>query len=421
MLVLRIGIAGPLATQDISHLLEPGAVPVGHEMRGASLLVTLMEELLSRGHHVVAFTTEPALDPRRGNVLVRHGERFEAHFVPLRRSGFRHDRGRRGRMLDLFKLERDALVEAMQKAKPDLVHAHWTYEFAWAAIEAGLPHVVTCHDSPRAILGLMRDLYRLGRYIMARHVLRHAKYLTAVSPYLSNDLSTSRTGPIQVVPNPIPHRILQRGRCRTHDDFSERSIRIAMVINGWSKRKNAEVAMRALDKIVMARSRVEVDLVGPGFGEGEAAQQWARGAALQSAFKYHGWVPYRAAQDLVAAADLLVHPALEESFGMTVAEAMGLGVPVVAGVNSGAVPWVTGDGSGGVLVDVRSERAIADGVDCLLGSADVYSRFSENGRQRALAVFSPQAVVDAYMSVYQRALREPAGSGTPITVDAGTH
>jgi hypothetical protein len=40
--------------------------------------------------------------------------------------------------------------EALQREQPDILSAHWTYEFAAAAIATGIPHVVTAHDAPLA-------------------------------------------------------------------------------------------------------------------------------------------------------------------------------------------------------------------------------------------------------------------------------
>lgn len=400
---MHIGIAGPIATVDIAHLLEPGSGPVS-EMQGSSLLVTLIEELLARGHRVSAFTAEPSLEPRNDNIVVAHGPGLSVYFVPRRRRGFRFDRGHRGRIVDLFKLEREALVRAMRLAAPDIVHAHWTYEFGWAAQDAGLPCLISCHDAPWTILRLMKDFYRAGRLVMACRVLRHAKHLTAVSPYLLDELSRLTTAHIEIVPNPLPHKTLALGRERRHGDFAHRPARIIMIINGWSKIKNADIGMAGLVKLKRKRPELELDLVGPGLGKGENAEQWARDRGVHLLFNFHGRMPYEDTQQLLARADVLVHPSIQESFGMTVAEAMALGIPVVAGISSGAIPWVTGDGQAGLLVDVRSEDAIAEAAGRLMNEPELYARCSASGRKRATQVFSPAAVADAYLNQYEHVL-----------------
>lgn len=416
---MHIGIAGPLATVDLTHLLGPGGGPLS-EIQGSPVLVPMIEELLSRGHRVSAFTAEPSLVPRNDNIVVAHGPGLNIYYVPRRRRSLRFDRGCRGRMWDLFKLEREALVRAMHAAGPDIVHAHWTYEFGWAAQDSGLPCLITCHDAPWMILRLMKDFYRAGRLLMARHVLRRAQHLTAVSPYLLDELSRMAAAPIEIVPNPLPNTTLVRGWNRSHDEFAHRPARVIMIINGWSKIKNAAVGMAGLARLKRMRPDVKVDLVGPGFGKGEIAEKWARDRDMNALFNFHGQKPHQDTQQLLLQADILVHPSLEESFGMTVAEAMAFGVPVVAGIRSGAIPWVTGNGQAGLLVDVHSEEAIAQSVDRLLTEPQLYALCSAKGRERAVQVFSPAAVVDTYLQHYARILRLHSDTLPLVPTESGT-
>jgi len=403
MNALHVGIAGPIGTGDVAHLLDhPERLPCA--MHGATLLVSLIEELLSRGCRVSAFTVEPSLAPRVDNIVCGTGGRFTLYYVPIRRRSMRFEQGVRGRILDLYRLERQALVAAMRRAAPDVVHAHWQYEYGWAAVDSGIPHVVTCHDAPWLILRMLPNAYRFGRLLMARHVLRHAGVVSAVSPYLATALSRMTGTPIDVVPNPLPSA-LKAPRTPRSTPVPARPPRVAMIINGWGKRKNADRGLLAMHHLQHRFPGVECHLIGPDFGPGERAQTWAQAGGLDEGFEYHGRMPYAAVQSKLESMDLLIHPALEESFGMTIAEAMSFGIPVVAGRDSGAVPWVTGDGAAGRLVDVRSEVAMADAAAALLETPSDYARCSEFGLTRARDMFAPAAVVDAYAVLYERALR----------------
>ena len=402
---MKIGITGPLATVDIAHLLKEKSGPVS-EMPGSTLVVTLIEELIAHGHQVAAFTTEPSLAPKRNNIVVAYGDGLSVYYVPRRRRGFWFDRGCRGRMVDLFKLEREALVEAIHRAAPDIVHAHWTYEFGWAAQDSGVPCLITCHDAPWTIFRLTRDLYRAGRLLMAHRVLRRARHLTAVSPYLLDELSKFTAAPIEIVPNPLQNKLLALGRTRKHTDFEHRPARVIMIVSGWSKIKNAAIGMTALAELKKKLPDMEINLVGSGFGVGEIAEKWALGRGVNRYFNFRGRLPYVETQRLLEQSDILVHTSLEESFGMTVAEAMAFGVPVVAGERSGAIPWVTGDGQAGLLVDVCSAEAVADAVKQLLDRPGLYARCSASGRTRAQQVFSQEAVAEAYLLEYRRILGE---------------
>lgn len=106
---------------------------------------------------------------------------------------------------------------------------------------------------------------------------------------------------------------------------------------------------------------------------------------------------------------------------MTIAEAMALGLPVVAGEDSGAVSWVLGvDNGGGALVDIRSPEKIAAALLAILTDPALYERYSTQGHARACAYFSSSSVAHAYLEHYRRVLMDagviPAELPNEVTV-----
>lgn len=402
---MRIGIVGPLGTPDIEHLLDGDTSQLPREMKGGMLLVTLITALIQDGHEVSAFTTDPALVPRQNNRVLAKGRNLKVYYVPRRRHSLRPDRGAPGRMLDFFALERRALTDAIREDAPDIVHAHWTYEFASAALDTGLPCLITGHDAPWAILKVQRDFYRLGRLLMARSVLRRTRHATVVSPYLVDALRGMTDAPLSIVPNPLPDSVFEAGHARTTRDFSIHPPKIAMLLSGWSPIKNPEAGMSAMGRIRKVYPSAQMHLYGSDFGVGERAQQWAEANNMVDAFIFHGWTPHAQTMRELSAMDILLHPAAEESFGMTIAEAMALGLPVVAGDKSGAVPWVLGtDNGGGVLIDIHSPEKIAEALLMILNDRALYERYSIQGLAQAKARFSSAAVAQSYLEHYHRVL-----------------
>ncbi|MEO3712129.1 glycosyltransferase family 4 protein [Roseateles flavus] len=405
---LHVGVCGPVAGQDIAALMgmEPQALPRGYE--GAPLLVTLIEGLLARGHRVSVFTLSNDLSFAAGAVKVasRLHPGLALHFCPLRRHAWRPCEGRPGRILDLYRHERRALVEAMRQAAPAVIHAHWAYEFAWAALDTGIPTVVTCHDSPLLVARMnvlakpTISLYRGLRVLMAWQVLRRARWVTAVSPYLAAALEGMSPRPLQVIPNPVDGRSLVLGR----DRQLGQELRIALVSNGFDRRKNPKKALLAFARLWTSRPQARLHLFGRGFeADGEAAA-WCRSrrdlADCLPAMSFHGPLGHAELLERLAACDLLIHPALEETFGMVLAEAMALGLPVVAGRHSGAVPWVVGEDA--CLCDVRDPGAIASAALEVL-VPERYAALSMQLRRTVRERFGLDAVISSYGQVYHAA------------------
>jgi L-malate glycosyltransferase len=394
---MHIGIAGPLSFQDIAHLLPRADPNTASEMKGSSLLVCLIEELLSRGYKISAYTTEPGLDLDGPEYLLTQSENFIFYQVPLRKKGFRSDRGRRGRMLDLFAFERQCIQAAIEHSKVDIVHAHWSYEFAWAAQNTKKPLLITCHDAPWKILKLMPDLYRLGRLLMAHFVLARAKHLTAVSPYVIDNIKWMHRAKTAIIPNPLPADLFISNKGENN------TIIIGMIINNWSKLKNGAAGMMALRDLKRQLPAVKLHLYGPGMGVHEAAWQWAKLHHCVDDFVFFGSQPYAVIKAAIINFKILLHPSLEESFGMTIAEAMAVGVPVIAGEKSGAVPWVLSHA--GLLVDVRKPQLMLNALLTLINNQALYEECAESGRRRAKECFAVKSVVEQYITQYQLILR----------------
>lgn len=338
---LRIGLAGPFDLFLAEKLLAgPSPSTSGY---AAGLTVDLAAELLRRGHVVTVFTE--STDSR--DVGTFTGPNLTVHVVPMRV---------RLRWLDLFRSERRELLRVMRDSDVDLIHAHWTYEFALAALEQDRPVVVTAHDWAPEILRYHRDLYRVARLVMQRLVLRRAKHMTAVSPYLQERLSRLSLNEIEVIPNAVT---VSDWRTRAQ---SNSPVVIGSVLNGFTRLKNATSLLEAFALFRKNIEAAELWMVGHDFEPGGPAQRWAVSRGLADAVNFLGAVDAADIPVFMRSLDVFVSPSREESFGMTLLEALIEGTPVVGGLNSGAVPWVLDFGEAGELVNVLDPASIADGI-----------------------------------------------------------
>lgn len=401
---MHIGIAAPIATEYVKHLLDGDTTRLPNGYGGAPLIGTLIDELIRRGHRVTAFTTSGGLPLPKHDCHIAKGPDFTLYYAPVRPRAFFPVGGFLGRGADAFRHERLALTRAMRESAPDVIHAHWTYEFALAAIASGLPNVVTCHDAPQAVLRYMPNLYRLVRYYMARQCLSRASCVTAVSPYLKNAVQKFTAAPIHVIPNPLSPDLTDRPISRKQSTNGEPVV--AMVANGWGKLKNPIPAIQGFARMRKTYPQARFRLFGVDFGPGEAAQRWSIAHGVSDGIEFVGRLSHAELLKQIAEADVMLHPSLEETFGVSIAEAMALGVPVIGGARSGAVPWVVG--VGGVLVDVRDPVAIES---ALIGLMDlpIYKKCREAAILRAREDFSVAKVADAYERLYRAAVESLSG------------
>ncbi len=396
---MKICVAAPIATADIEKLTGGTLAGFPQGYSGAPLVAILIGEFLREGHAVHAVTVDyggqSPSTPKSGTF-----GRLTYTVLPGRPRAWRPSRHGLGRACDLFRQERRELAQEIRRSGADLVHAHWTYEFALGAIDSGVPHWVTIHDAPLVVLQHSRSVYRALRWLMAQEVFRKAQRFTAVSTYVAREALGAAQDRAVVVANPVSDLAFEWGK----DRHANASRAIGMIGNGWGQRKNAHSGLLGFRHYRSTVPEAQLHLFGHDFEPGGAAQAWAGRHGCLDGVHFHG--PLRHAQLLQALSelDVLLHPSLEESFGVVLAEAMALGLPVVAGRASGAVPWVvgadalTGQSDCAELVDVADPSAIA-GALVRVFDGD-YERRSCAGRRRARDGFSAARVAGRYLQLY---------------------
>jgi glycosyltransferase involved in cell wall biosynthesis len=107
--------------------------------------------------------------------------------------------------------------------------------------------------------------------------------------------------------------------------------------------------------------------------------------------------------ELMRALDALLLPSTEEPFGRAVAEAMAMGVPVLA-TNVGGPAEVVRDGHDGFLLPPREPEAWANALAELAASPELAARMGASGRARAADAFTLERHLERVLEVYQRAL-----------------
>lgn len=389
---MKVGIAGPMTLRLLDFDFQSqGQPPIGYDFPMTALLVNAM---IRRGHQVVAFTTsigltEPVIYSREDLVIC---------VAP---------RGPHpGR--NLFRFERRALTQMMNRHPVDVLHAHWSYEFAWAALDTGLPTLVTVHDHAWSVLRYQFNAYRLVRLLMNYVVLRRAVHLSAVSPHIYGHLSRNIRERTRVIPN-----FYSRPLDEHFSKPSRKARQIVSVSNGFGRIKNIENALKAFSLIRRREVELQYLLVGEDMEPGGPAHNFAVRNSLADGVSFVGLVPYSRVIELVTSSLVFLHPSRQESFGVSVLEAMALGTPVVAGKRSGNMPFLLNDGDAGMLCDVNSPDDIARCVLSLLDDDQLAAKLGEKARQLAQTRYSEEAVVKAYEASYQDILEGKKFSTRP--------
>ncbi|HDS11715.1 MAG TPA: glycosyltransferase family 1 protein [Candidatus Wirthbacteria bacterium] len=104
-------------------------------------------------------------------------------------------------------------------------------------------------------------------------------------------------------------------------------------------------------------------------------------------------------QNIYEQTDILISTSSFETLGLTIMEAMACGIPVIS-TRSGGPEETILDGQTGYLIETDDHQALADKINQLASKPDLARQLGECGRQRILANYSIQSMVEEYDKLY---------------------
>lgn len=142
-------------------------------------------------------------------------------------------------------------------------------------------------------------------------------------------------------------------------------------------------------------------------GDGELEQARRRAVELDLADRvdFLGWVSGAAKEAELQHASVFALPSYNEGLPMAILEAMAAGLPVVS-TPIGGIPDAVRDAVDGYLVKPGDIDALTRRLGELLGDSNLRMRMGQSARQRAIQLFSADAVLPRLESLYDELLAE---------------
>lgn len=385
---MRIAFCTPADVHALARSLDRETAGVAPGL-GSTAITPLIIELLRRGHSVTLYTLSNGL----GQEQFHHWGNLRVFIGPSRSFGSPRD---------FYRKEIVYLKRVIRADAPAFVHAHWTYEFALAALDSGVPTITTIHDLPWNVLRYYRDRCRAVRVLMAYMVAAKGRCFTAVSPDAAGHFRRwFRPGAaINVIPNFLRNSIFELGR--TKPAQADRPLTFVTTMHGWTRLKNATCALQAFHVVRRSLPTTRLLMVGADYQAGGPAHQWARERGLDEGVTFCGPMQNSALIEFVGReADVLVHPSLNEAFSVAVSECMALRKPVIAGIHTTGMRWALDDGRCGLLADVRRPEEVARAMYLVATDETLRERLSEAAFERVWNLFRADVVVPQYEALYR--------------------
>lgn len=325
------------------------------------------------------------------------------------------------------------LERAIFNHSPDLIHIQWTQNgFMPLSLLEKLTHplVWTFHDL-WPICGSLHHEYKndlrypeeydsnnrpasrkgpdLDRRIARQKSKAYAKHnIEAIVPsrWMAEQVSKSKlwqNRPLTVIPIGLDTQIFKpidktAARDLLNLPAHKTIVLFGAMYAGSDKNKGYPQLQEALKQLQLPSEKVELAI----FGMSAPAKN-------EEALPYPAhWMgilrdPYTLAA-LYSAADVMIVPSLQESFGQTASEALACGTPVVA-FNTSGLKDIIDHQRNGYLAKPFEPTDLAAGIRWVLEKTARHQSLSEHAREKVLSTFSLPTVVKQHQEIYQRQLQ----------------
>lgn len=354
-------------------------------------------ELAKRGHTVHFISS--ALPTR----LTKLGERVQFHEVEMM-------------SYPLFEHQPYTLALASMMAKVaeaenlDLLHVHYAIPHSISAILAreslkpkrNLPVITTLHGTDITLVGADPSYLPITRYGIAQ-----SDGVTAISNYLKHETeATFEFGDIAVIPNFVCKSEYARhpvGDLRA--SLAPAGEPLLVHVSNLRPVKRPVDCVEILARVLKKGIKTRLVMVGDG-SERSGCEKRAQQLGIAEQCVFVGEQPKIV--DYLSAADVLLLPSAQESFGLAALEAMACEVPVVAS-RVGGVPEVVTDGETGFLSEVGDTDKMAEDAARLLLDEKMRREMGIRARESALSRYNTDLVIPQYIEFYNRVLARTSG------------
>jgi glycosyltransferase involved in cell wall biosynthesis len=295
--------------------------------------------------------------------------------------------------------------DKIRQINPDVVNGHGTEDYpALCAAYSGVPNCITIHGNMRAVARKLKYrpfpqmLITAGAEALA---LRKTDAVVCNSAYTEQCVGRLNRNKVRI-PNAVRSSFFDLrpddgAEVPTSDLRPPTSVPILLCIGEIVPYKNQVGLIHALDELAV-RETFRLSFVGRCKAKSAYGRRFLREVSARGWCEYLEPMGEDALKKMLSSCCGLIHPTLEDSFGLVVAEAQVMGVPV-AGSSVGGIPDLIHDGETGFLFDASRPGNVCEKVRLLL-APERRASVCANAQAVARTQYAPRRVAEMHLQLY---------------------
>ena len=229
------------------------------------------------------------------------------------------------------------------------------------------------------------------------YICHKADMLVTVSNYFVNFLKrVNLNDNVALLHNSIPTIIAKTNNNCTHPD--------TLILSYFGVITGRKGIFEVLEAIAICKNRLHTNIefqIG-GNGEIDRKHDTISRLGLQDTVIYDGWLGENEKKQLLEKSDIFIHPSYFESFGISILEAIGHGIPVITTAVGGITDLVT-DRFNGIVVEPGNVEQIAEAIIYLANHPEERLRLGANASKHA-ANFCHEKIAEKLQDIYNTLL-----------------
>ncbi len=297
----------------------------------------------------------------------------------------------------------------------DLVHDNQSLSYGMLQLqEMGIPLVTTVHhpitNDLRIALKAARSWHerllirRWHSFLnMQKKVVKKLHNIVTVSDCSRQDIAADFG--IQPAGISLVHNGIDIDEFRPLPDIARRPRMLMATASADAPLKGLRYLLEAYARLLANYPDLELLLVSKPLPGGKT-ERLVKSLGIADKVKFVNGISTQQMVRYYAEATIAVVPSVYEGFGLPAGEAMACGVPVISS-DGGALPEVVGDA--GVIVPVKSVKALGQAIAQLLEDPERRAQLSMAGRARIAEEFCWQVCAKQMTQYYEQVLKDANG------------
>ena len=295
----------------------------------------------------------------------------------------------------------DDFLKLYSDDKFDILHAHTLFSNGYIALKVkqklGIPYIVAVRDMDVNIFFKYRiNLRKLGIDVLkeaSNIIFISEKYRDQViSKYVPEDLRKEFINKSVVLPNGIDKFYLNNIYVRDVYNLKKKEEINIITVGYVCKRKNQLTVCKAVEMLNAMGIKTKYTIIGKVLDN----------KVFNKIIKYDfvNYIPFLSKDELIdeyRKADIFVMPSITETFGLTYAEAMSQGLPVIYSKNQGFDGQIE-EGKIGFHVDKKNVEDIKNKILRIMSN---YEYISKNCT-KLVSKFDWVSITNQYIEIYKR-------------------